>query len=220
MTSVTQRHATVYRFPGFEISTEDARWLEEDFTAFLDGARGETSQPALIETMGNSFPLLVPSYLHSYPLWVVRLPDELSSELVHFRKSMPSPSNLPSVDLLQNKTFLPWPGKFSHLLFEATEVDWTLCGAAQTGRLVVMFITPSRTLLTTLRIGEDFMDKLWGCGMCADGNFTPHCVFSERELSAARTLALTAKNKWIFDADEQGRWPLHLQVLRATRRRP
>lgn len=209
------RPARVLDFPRYEISTEDACWLEEDFQALLASAQNHHPQPSLIQTPGEMFPVLIPANIRHLPLWVVRLPEEHTMELAHFGKSMPKPLNHSSVDLLHNKTFLTWPGKSCHLLFEANDVNSTLNGAACMGRLVVLFVTPSRLMLTTYRISDDYMMNLSMYGMCTGSNYSPYRVFSDDVLDAARVRALDTPHAWQFDPDEEGRPPVLLPVFTA-----
>jgi hypothetical protein len=196
--------------PDFEISTYDARWLDDGFLFLHSSAIGELRQPAVIEGLGKMFPVLVPRQFHENPLWFFILPDELSQELAQLKKSTPIAYNITSVDLLQTRSFISWPGMTCHLLFKASKVDWTLTKASQEQWLLVMFVTPSRTLLTRLWISEDFMETLWGCSMCADGNYNPSRVFSESKLEEARERAAYVESCWNFPDDDMGRKPLYL----------
>lgn len=218
MLPVTKQPAQILGFPHYEISTEDAGWLDPDFPALLEGAREISSRPSLIETTGGALPVLVPGNFHHHPLWVIRLPEEFAADAPLLRKSKPSPVNISSIDLLQNKTYLVWPGHSCHLLFEATGVDWSIAKATQTLRLVVIFVTPSRLLLSTFRMDDEFMTQLWACSMCAGSNYSPHNVFSDEELAAAKARALAAPDAWELEPDEEGRAPLRLQVITAKRR--
>lgn len=203
-------------FPDFEISTHDARWLDEGFLSLHSSAIGELLQPAVIEGLGKMFPVLVPHQFHEYPVWFFLLPDELSPELAQLKKAKPIAHNFTSVDLLQNQSFISWPGVTCHLLFKASKVDRTLTRATQVRWLLVMFVTPTRTLLTRIKISEDFMDTLWLCSMCAGGNYNPCRVFSESELDAAKERVRHAESRWIYPDDDEGRRPLYLFGCSAT----
>lgn len=203
-------------FPDFEISTHDARWLDDGFLSLHSSALGELRQPAVIEGLGQMFPVLVPRQFHEYPVWFFLLPDDLSQELAQIKHSNPIAYNLTSADLLQTQSFISWPGATCHLLFKASRVDWTLTRATQVRWLLVMFVTPSRTLLTLLWISEDFMDALWRCSMCADSNYKPGRVFSESALEAAKERARHVESRWIFPDDDVGRKPLYIFGCSAT----
>lgn len=212
------RPTQILGFPHYEISTGDACWFDHGFLSLHSNALGELRQPSVMEGVGKLFPILVPRPFHGWPLWIFLLPERLSQELAQFAHCKPIAYNVSTADLLQNQTFISWPGSTCQLLFKADDVDWTLTRATQIRRILAMFVTHSRTLLTTLHVSGEFIETLWCCSMCAGSNYRPYRVHSDEELAAAKARALAAPESWEFEPDEEGRAPLRLQVITARRR--
>lgn len=180
----------------FVVDTADARDLDEAFSFFVSRAMKNFSEPTVIETSAANFEVRVPKSLCACPMWAVWLPDTFARQVDEFAHFLPRVWELTSIDLLKRRTTLEWESSTHCVCVDLLNVTASLGWASDNdSRIVVAFVTPSRTALCTLRVDEELMLDLQIRGARCDYNYRPVREYTEEELSAAAACSVIIGNE-------------------------
>jgi len=171
-------------------ATSDMCQLDDGFDAFVHTAKNKIYEPSIVVTAARHFSTLVPKGLHHSPALVIWLPPQLDFVPHLLPYVTPRVVEHTSTDLRKRDLVLDWTCMGKSFIAKVSPLKRSFDMQVGDGAIPLVFASETRTAVSALLLGDDFLDALSRVGSRCGENYCPEQEYTPEERSAAM------KRKW------------------------